>query len=590
MKHLLLLFVGWFLMLTLPHRALSQQDYPGHGQLSERAQQLALDNQRLVRLESLTKTAGGKDIWLLSVGAGDLSQRPAIAIVGGVPGNHLLGPEVALQFAEKLVADAANNPEIRALLDSVTFYVFPDMSPDAREQYFAPLRYERTGNAGVSDLDRDGLAGEDPYDDLNGDRLITMMRINDPTGNWMMHPEDERIMVKARPEKGDTGTHYLFSEGIDQDQDGQYNEDGEEGVFFNRNFTFKYPAFTRGAGEHAISEPETRAIADFLFSAKNVFAVISFGSANNLSEPLKYHDREAAGRIPTGWQEKDIVVNQMVSLLYNASMKDDQADAGNENPGNTDPAQAETGHGNDSPDEAGPDIILTGGKGVPGSDGDFFQWAYFHYGRFSFSTPGWWVPAPDSQTGSAARQQRQQPENIESDELKFIRWAEKYGLTGVFVPWTEVDHPDFPGKKVEVGGITPFMMKNPPYTLTDVIAEKHKQFVLDIARKRPQTDIVNLKTESLGNNLFRVTADIMNKGTFPTVSQMGQRNRWVPKTVVRTTMANNQQMVSGKTLEIIDVIESRGRVERSWLIRGKGDLIIRAGSESTGFREITISL
>ncbi len=606
MKHLFFFLVGWFLMLTLPSRALSQQDYPNHRQLSERLNQLARSHPQLAKLESLTKTAGGKDIWLLSVGAGELSRRPALAVVGTVSGDHLLGSELALQFAEKLLTQAATMPAVRELLDSVTFYIFPDMSPDAREQYFAALRYERLGNANPSDLDRDGRVGEDPYNDLNGDGLITMMRIKDPTGQWMTHPDDERIMVRAQPEKGERGQYLVFSEGIDNDQDGQFNEDGEEGVFFNRNFTFKYPAFTRGAGEHAVSERETRAIADFLFDARNVYAVITFGPANNLSEPLRHNEREAAGRIPTAWHEADIRVNQLASLAYNRHIET--------------------------------------GKAAAGSDGDLFQWAYFHYGRFSFSSPGWWVPAntskargegsdddkagaspgrgnaaqqpgatsagtattptppattaesrpamrrPGGMPGAQASSQQGNTPGQSDAELAFLKWAEAEGLDEVFVPWTPVNHPGFPGREVEVGGIKPHLMKNPPYKLVDSLAEKHMAFILDLAAMRPVIDLVLVKTETLGNNLFRITAEVINKGDLPTISAHGQRVRWVPKTVIRTSPSQNQEIISGKQVEVIDSIDGHSRTERSWLIRGKGRITITAGAENIGFNKITVTL
>ena len=520
-----------------------QSDYSNHDQLGQRLQNLYNAYPRLVKIESLARTQGNKDIWLLTIGTGDIANKPALAIVGGVEGDHLLGTELAIQFAERLLAGSADQ-KIRNLLDSVSFYVFPDMSPDAREQYFRTPRYERLGNANPTDLDRDGRIGEDGYDDLNNDGMITMMRIKDPTGEWMIHPDDDRVMVKARTEKGERGQYLLYSEGIDNDKDGQFNEDGEEGVIFNRNFTFKYPAFGRGAGEHAVSEIETRAIADFLFAAKNVFAVISFGPANNLSKPLTYNEREANARIHTGWKQKDININQKVSHIYNQHL----------------------------------------GKAAPsfasGSEGDFFQWAYFHYGRFSFSTQGWEVPSPEKSETDAHN----------SDELKFLRWAEEQQLENVFVPWTPVDHPDFPGRQVEVGGIAPFVMKNPPYRMTDSIAEKHTAFILDVAKLRPQIDIVNLKTERLGRNLTRITLDVINHGSFPTASQTGEQLRWMQKTVMRVNPGNNQTLLSGKPVEVMGAIDGRSSETRSWLIQGSGSVTIRVGAEASGFKEIKIDL
>jgi len=52
------------------------------------------------------------------------------------------------------------------------------------EQYFAALRYERTGNATVTDDDRDGKTNEDAPDDLDADGKITWMRIESPIGEY----------------------------------------------------------------------------------------------------------------------------------------------------------------------------------------------------------------------------------------------------------------------------------------------------------------------------------------------------------------------------------------------------------------------
>lgn len=519
-------------------------DYSDHNQMEQRLSELTRTYPAMTNLRSLAKTKGDKEIWLLTIGTGDVAEKPAIAIVGGISGDHLLGSELALQMAERLLGQS-DQPAIKNLMDSMTFYIFPDMSPDARAQYFAPLQYERLGNANPTDLDRDGKTGEDPYNDLNNDGMITMMRIKDPTGQWMKHPEDERVMVKARPEKGEKGEYLLFSEGIDEDKDEQFNEDGEEGVIFNRNFTFQYPHFTRGAGEHAVSEIETRAIADFLYEAKNVFAVISFGEANNLTSPVSFKESDANARIQTGWQKKDVQINEHISQLYKQHFEDEAP------------------------------------KASKGSGGDFFQWAYYHYGRFSFSTQGWTVPS----------EEKSDSDGIESEELNFLSWAETHGLENIFVPWEPVDeHPDFPGRKVEVGGMVPFAMKNPPYSMVDTLAEKHFAFVADVAALHPTIDIINIQTEKLGRNLHRITADVINKGIFPTASQTGEKIRWVQKSVLRLQTEDDQSILSGKPVEVLGVIEGNSSVKRSWLIRGSGTVVIRAGAGASGIKEATIDL
>src|SRR5690606_19220339 len=101
--------------------AFAQADYPTLAQVTQRLQKLG--GNASVELKSLTKTAGGKDIYVLKIGSGAKDEKPAIAVVGGVEGFHVLSVELALQFAEKLVAENA------AALEKTTFYIFPNMSP-----------------------------------------------------------------------------------------------------------------------------------------------------------------------------------------------------------------------------------------------------------------------------------------------------------------------------------------------------------------------------------------------------------------------------------------------------------------------------
>src|SRR5215212_5803307 len=128
------------------------QEYSNYSRQSTRINALAKSDPQLVKVQSLTKTAGGKDIWQITIGTGNTESKPAIAVIGGVEGNHLLGTELAIGFAEDLL-QGSNSDSIKALLNKTTFYIFPNMSPDAMEQYFATLKYERQGNATETDDD-----------------------------------------------------------------------------------------------------------------------------------------------------------------------------------------------------------------------------------------------------------------------------------------------------------------------------------------------------------------------------------------------------------------------------------------------------
>ncbi len=537
-----------FCACLLPTIILAQSSYSNFSQQTNRINTLVKTYPQLARVRSLVKTTGGKDIWQLTLGNGDVDSKPAIAIVGGAEGNHLLGTELAIGFAENLL-QASNSDSIKALLNKTTFYIFPNMSPDAMEQYFASLQYERQGNATQTDDDRDGKNNEDGFDDLDGNGKITWMRIESPVGDYKTHPDDPRVLVKADLNKGEKGKYILLTEGRDNDKDNVFNEDGEGGVWFNKNLTYRHPSFTQGAGEFASSENETRALLDYLFDRFNVYAVVSFGSNNNLSSPLAFNSQAAAQPILASWLLPDVKVDSMVSDMYNktVSMRD------------------------------APKTSATGG--------DFFSWAYYHYGRYSFSTPGWWVPKtkPDSIKGEKAFA-------VDDPSAHYFRWTTQQGLTPAFTEWKTIQHPDFPNQKVEVGGLDPFALNTPPYKLVPDLVKKHSSFLVKLAGFQPELDIINVKTEKTGGGLTRITIDIINKSALASHSKLGERSYWVKRINVKLNTTNNQTILSGKKIQVLNSLEGYSTQQLSWLVKGSGKISIEAGSPTTGSKTIDVTL
>lgn len=543
-------------LITIPIflQVSAQDQYRSYKTMLQTAESLAKQYPAICSVKSLVKTAGGKDIYVISIGAGDKETKPAVCVIGGIEGNYIAGRELALGFAEKLLKDS-DNPEIKNLLSSITFYVFPDISPDASEQYFDELKYERVVNSRPTDNDRDFLTDEDPYEDLNGDKLITLIRIKDPAGSYVISSEDKRVMVKADLSKGETGSYLVYSEGIDNDKDGNFNEDGPGGVNANRNFTFNYEEYGLNSGYHAMSEPETKALADFLFDHFNIYMTIAFGPQDNLGQPLKVSEkqgdivapgegmgrgfsREPADRRMISITRKDGEINKLVSEKYHK---------------------------------------ITGAKGNPQSTqtpGNFMDWSYFHYGRYSFSTPGWWYPVDKGKNNEAA----------------FLSFAENKNMADVFVPWTEIKHPDFPGKKTEVGGIKPFLMINPPVDTLGELISSHYRFITDIAAMHPELEFLDAKVENTGENIYRITLKVHNKGVFATMAEAGTLNQWTKIMRIIVEPGTGQNILSGQKITRIPRLEGGGSSEFSWLISGKGSTIISAGAINVGTIKTTLEL
>jgi len=538
--------------LLLSSLVMAQTNYSNYTQQTDRLNALTKNYPQLAKLRSLTKTAGGKDVWQLTLGSGDADTKPAIVIVGGAEGNHILGTELAIGFAENLL-QGSNSDSIKALLNKTTFYIFPNMSPDAMEQFFASKKYERQGNNTSTDDDRDGRSNEDDFDDLDGNGKITWMRIESPTGEYKTHPDDPRVMIKAELSKGEKGKYILLSEGSDNDKDNLFNEDGEGGVWFNKNLSYKHPSFTQGSGEFAVSENETRALLDYLYERFNVYAVLSFGTNNNLTSALAFNQQAASQAVVAGWQLPDVKVDSMVVDLYNKTVIP----------------------------------IAIGMKDAPKTSpagGDLYSWAYFHYGRYSFSTPGWVVPKtkPDTTKSEKAF-------TVDDAGAHYLRWMNQQNLPAAFTEWKQVTHPDFPNQKVEVGGFDPFALNTPPYKFVADLVKKHSNFLVKLASYQPEIDIMNVKTEKVGS-LTRITIDIINKGALASHSKLGERSYWVKRINVKVNTTSNQSVISGRKIQTLPSLEGYSSQQITWLIKGSGKLTIEAGSPTTGTKTIDVSL
>ncbi len=524
------------------------QEYSNYAEQNNRLSALNKAYPGLTKLVSLGKTNGGKDIWLLTIGTDKTEGKPAIAVVGGTEGNHLLGTEMAIGFAENLLK-GSNTDSIKNLLAKTTYYVFPNMSPDAMEQYFSKLKYERMGNATETDDDRDGRLNEDGFDDLDGNGKITMMRVESPIGDFKLHPDDPRALIKADVSKGEKGKYILLSEGMDNDKDGMMNEDGEGGIAFNKNLTYKHNTFAAGAGDFPVSEKESRLLLNFLYDAFNVYAIIGFGNNNNLSTPIAYNPLAARERILAGYLEPDAKVNGMVSELYNK---------------------------------------ITGYKDAPkttSTGGDILSWGYYHYARFSFSTPGWWVPKSKPDTVK-----KEKAFTVEDPAANYLRWSQQQGITNSFTDWKTVTHPDYPNQKVEVGGLDPFVMMNPPYKMVGDIVKKHTDFLVKLANQQPEIDILNLKTEKLSNGLTRISLDVVNKGGLSTHSKLGERSYFLKKLKVAVKTVDKQEVIGGRKITLLNALDASGTQAFSWVIKGSGKISIEAGCPTAGVKNIEVTL
>jgi hypothetical protein len=579
--------------------------YHTYDEMTRAIKNLGSTNGDIVYIASLGKTMKGRDIWAIALRKGLFDQPRGLLVVGGVEASQIVGSEMALRFAEHLVNSYGKVDSITKLLQTTTIYVIPRVNPDATEAYFEKPLHERATNYRPTDDDHDGVVDEDDVDDVNKDGVITMMRVKDPRGEWMIHPEDGRLMKKADPAKGEKGVYRLYTEGVDNDKDEQWNEDAVGGVDFNRNFSFSYQFFSQNAGVHQVSEVETRAIAEFLFDHPAISAVFSFSSNDNLTTPWKAEPRRpttvAESAAPTGspgrgtggggggggggtpfMRPSDEAANQAVTSV----LEDDQPYYEYMSKQFLDITKLK-----DAPEPK---------KGA----GDFMDWVYYHTGRWSFSVRPWWAPVTvkrDSTGGDmarrmrppAARTQAETPSDEYTEQLRALKWYDTNGYKDVAVQWTKVKHPDFPDREVEIGGVKPYIVSNPPADSLNTFAQPYTRFITYLASQLPSVALGNTKVEKMNDNVYRITLDVVNNGYLPTNSALGVRVRWTRNVYLTLGLSKDQSVASGRAKQSLRPIKGNGGYQTvSWLVVGKpgSTVMVTAESPIAGKATETITL
>jgi len=273
---LLVPFLLCFALGPLAAADLTFDRYHKPEELTAAVQELARANPGFAKVHVLAKSPGGRDLVLLEVGpetAKAVKSLPAVFIAADMEGTVPISGEAALYLA-KLVCEKADMRSDR------TWYILPCGNPDAAAAYFGqPLRLDPR-NARPRNDDQDDQADEDGADDLDGDGLITQMRVKDPEGAWIPVPVDPRLMKKADWAKSEKGVWKLYPEGLDNDGDGQYNEDGPGGVNLGTAFPHLFKFHAPDSGSWSGSEPETFALLKFFDLHREVGLTFVFGETN----------------------------------------------------------------------------------------------------------------------------------------------------------------------------------------------------------------------------------------------------------------------------------------------------------------------
>ncbi len=453
----------------------------------------------LTKVYSIGQTLKGTSLTVIEITnkqTGAAEDKPAYYYDGNIHAGELTGAEVALHYAWYLLTNYDKNPRIKNLLDTRTIYIRPKFNPDGADIALTtpqPLR----STPRPYDEDMDGLLDEDPGNDLNKDGIITEMRVKNPSGQWKVNPKDSRLMIKREANEME-GTFYdVYDEGIDDDNDGLFNEDGVGGIDMNRNFPREWGMEfeQNGAGPFPLSEPETRATIEFLNSHRNVTGI--------------FHGHTAAGflyRLPSTSSWDNFGMEDQSLILELADM------------------YATTTKQKVVPSYSNPRLHR---------HGTLISWAYWDYGVIGF-VPEFWgkFPADENKDGK-----------VTDEEL--IKWNDDKLEGKYFINWQAYNHPQL--GQVEIGGWNQrFIKQNPPPSFLKAEIELYVPWMLWLAETSPRVVIKDASVKWIDKSLAKITVKVENEGFLPTNISKRAIEANIASPVRALIELKDAELVSGK--------------------------------------------
>jgi hypothetical protein len=264
--------------------------YHSPAEISQALKDLARSHAQWTELEELAGAAGGGRVFVLYVGpeAGSRNKRlPAVLVVANLDGTVPIASEAALFLARLLIEKAESRRD-------TGWYIVPQGNPDAAGRFFAKPLFRDGRNLRPHNDDMDDRTDEDGVEDLDGDGVIATMRVRDPEGEWLPVAGEPRLLKKAEAARGEKGVYALYSEGLDNDGDGRYNEDGSGGVDIGVNFPHLFRFFTSSGGPWAGSEEESLSLIRFACQHREIAMTVTFGDSNFCLAPPRSGRKDEA--------------------------------------------------------------------------------------------------------------------------------------------------------------------------------------------------------------------------------------------------------------------------------------------------------
>jgi len=175
-------------------------------------------------------------------------------------------------------------------------------------------------------------------------------------------------------------------------------------------------------------------------------------------------------------------------------------------------------------------------------------------------------------------------------DLRFLRWLDAEKIDG-FVNWTPFKHPTL--GDVEIGGFKPYVTSNPPVARIADLGKPHADFAVYLASLFPRIAIAETEATNLGGGLFRIKAEIENRGFLPTSTAQGQVSRSVRATLVELSVPAKDIVSGDARTNNIPLLAGSGRRQSfQWIVKGKpgSTVTLKVVAQKGGTDTATITL
>ena len=503
--------------------------YHTSAEIEEWMYKWARERSDIVTLDTVGKSFGGRNLLQLTITnkrTGRDTDKPAAFFEGGRHSGEISSTESILYLTWHLLENYGKDTAITRLIDRKALYIRPLNNPDGSDMYRLTAQTNRSSVRPYDD-DGDGLLDEDPGEDLDGDGFIRQMRkfVGAGKGNARIDSLDKSGRLMSRVQQGQ-GDYMLYAEGYDNDGDGRINEDGIGGLDLHRNYPYNWRPMREstgrgntqgGAGEFALSEPETRSVVMFLLDHANVSVV------NSMDTAIPMHLRG-----PSTCEEEECMYALDRKLFLHF---DTVGLSHTKYPWAGNVYRTYATRGARTPEEARPQALYGHGP----------DWGYFQFGSIWYGDEIW-----------NGGRERDYNNDGRWDQYEVLRYCDEEFGGACHQPWTKVQHPAL--GEVEVGGADPkFYSQNGPPQVLEKWARNQAMFNLEMAMSLPDVEIVNATVAKVGvskdSATHEVRVTLRNNSIMPTALEQAKRVKIVrpDELTVRAPNAARLRTVSRQT-------------------------------------------